>query len=85
MNYWHIRLHPNNKEAFPPEKVKKILTDTSDIGLGDPDEDWPGGKTQVEQFCINLKIGDRFIDYKYSSALYLSFFGYRAAYICSFN
>ncbi|MBU1579416.1 MAG: AAA family ATPase [Bacteroidetes bacterium] len=54
MNYWHIQLHPDNKGAFPPEKVKKILNDTSYIGLGE----WESGEDQIRQFVDILKIGD---------------------------
>lgn len=55
MNYWHLQLHPDNKVAFPPEKVKKILEETSYIGLG---EDWKRGEEQIRQFIKVLKIGD---------------------------
>lgn len=55
MNYWHLQLHPDNKGAFPPDTVKKILEDTSYIGLG---EDWKGGEEQIRQFKKVLKIGD---------------------------
>jgi len=54
MNYWHIQLHPDNKGAFPPEKVKKILNDTSYIGLGE----WESGEDQIRQFVDILKVGD---------------------------
>src|ERR1035437_7129276 len=54
MNYWHIQLHPDNTGDFPPEKVKRILNDTSFIGLGE----WEKGEYQIKQFVDVLKIGD---------------------------
>ena len=54
MNYWHIQLHPDNKGAFPPKKVKSILNETSYIGLGA----WENGEEQIRQFIDFLKLGD---------------------------
>mgnify|MGYP000994560024 CR=1 FL=1 len=53
MKYWHIQLHPGNKEAFPPKKVIEILKKTSYIGLGD----WEEGKKQINDFK-KMNIGD---------------------------
>ena len=50
MNYWHIQLHPDDRTAYPPEKIKEILTKTSFIGMGD----WPDGKSQINQF-VNVQ------------------------------
>lgn len=54
MNYWHIQLHPDNKGAFPPEKVRKVLNETSYIGLGE----WPEGEEQIRKFREDVVIGD---------------------------
>jgi 5-methylcytosine-specific restriction protein B len=54
MNFWHIQLHPDNKGAFPPDKIIKILNDTSFIGLGE----WDEGEEQIRKFKEDLKIGD---------------------------
>jgi hypothetical protein len=54
MNFWHIQLHPDNKESFPPDKVKNYLNNTSIIGLGD----WEDGEVQIEQFTNQMQIGD---------------------------
>lgn len=48
MNYWHMQLHPRKQKDFPPEKIKKILKETSYIGLD----------VKVSVFRNILKIGD---------------------------
>ncbi len=54
MNYWHIQLHPDDKAAFPTEKIKDILKQTSSIGMGE----WPKGKSMINQFKNEVNIGD---------------------------
>ncbi|MEW6077706.1 MAG: AAA family ATPase [Thermodesulfobacteriota bacterium] len=54
MNFWHMQLHRNDTKEIPPEKVRKILIETSYIGLGD----WDKGKAQIDQFKDELKVGD---------------------------
>ena len=52
MTFWHIQLHPDAISSWPPEKIKKILKETSYIGMGD---EWD--ERQIKQFCDELKIG----------------------------
>jgi MoxR-like ATPase len=54
MNYWHIQLHPDDKKAFPPDKIKHYLENTFIIGLGD----WKEGESQINQFRDKIQIGD---------------------------
>ena len=54
MNYWHIQLHPNNKNDFSNTVIEKILSDKKIIGLGE----WEKGESQRSQFQDKMKIGD---------------------------
>jgi MoxR-like ATPase len=53
MNFWHMQLHPDNRNAFPPELIRKMLNDISYIGLGGGDDN-----SQVVAFKTQMKIGD---------------------------
>jgi len=54
MNFWHIQLHPNDKQNWPPEKIKEILKETLCIGIGDDLEEG----TIIDQFTHVLENGD---------------------------
>src|ERR1700752_755408 len=54
MNYWHMQLHPDDKENFPVETIIEILKTKHIIGLGD----WPQGEEQREQFKSEMDKGD---------------------------
>lgn len=54
INYWHIQLHPDDKNSFSPELILQILEKKSVIGLGE----WEKGKDQITQFKEKMAIGD---------------------------
>ncbi len=54
MNYWHIQLHPDDRGTFDTEKIKKILSEKSVIGLGE----WEKGEDKINQFKDKMAIGD---------------------------
>ncbi|MEN9898279.1 MAG: hypothetical protein RLZZ66_1928 [Pseudomonadota bacterium] len=54
INYWHIQLHPDDKNSFSPELILKILEEKSVIGLGE----WEKGEDQITQFKEKMAIGD---------------------------
>ncbi|MDD3773314.1 MAG: AAA family ATPase [Weeksellaceae bacterium] len=54
MNYWHIQLHPDDRGTFDTEKIKKILSEKSVIGLGE----WEKGEDKINQFKDKMMIGD---------------------------
>lgn len=54
MNYWHIQLHPDDRGTFDTEKIKKILSKKSVIGLGE----WEKGEDKINQFKDKMAIGD---------------------------
>lgn len=54
MNYWHIQLHPDDRGTFDTEKIKKILSEKSVIGLGE----WEKGEDKINQFKDKMEIGD---------------------------
>jgi 5-methylcytosine-specific restriction protein B len=53
MNYWHIQLHPDDRGTFDTEKIKKILSEKSVIGLGE----WEKGEDKINQFKDKMAIG----------------------------
>lgn len=53
MNYWHIQLHPDDGGTFDTEKIKKILSEKSVIGLGE----WEKGEDKINQFKDKMAIG----------------------------
>jgi 5-methylcytosine-specific restriction protein B len=55
MNFWHMQLHPNNKDEVKREDVYKILTDKKIIGLG---AQWENDRGQPQKFSDEIKIGD---------------------------
>lgn len=52
MTFWHMQLHPEDTKNFPPEKIRRILYDTSYIGLGN----WES--SQVNDFKNRMTLGD---------------------------
>lgn len=54
MNFWHIQLHPNDRDAFPTDKVERILRETSYIGLGE----WKEGTDQIRKFRNDMEEKD---------------------------
>lgn len=54
MNYWHIQLHPNDRQNFPPEVIREILVQKLVIGLGE----WEDGEATRNQFIDRMSIGD---------------------------
>ena len=54
MIFWHIQLHPDDKAGWPPERIKRILEETSYIGMGE----WDEGERQIRDFCDELDIGN---------------------------
>ena len=55
MNYWHMQLHPNDKNAYTPEEILQIIKDKGVIGMG---ESWDNDKRQPEHFKEDAAIGD---------------------------
>lgn len=53
-NYWHIQLHPDNRDSFDTEKIKQILLEKSVIGLGE----WEKGEDKINQFKEKMAIDD---------------------------
>lgn len=54
MNFWHIQLHPNDRQNFPPEVIREILEQKLVIGLGE----WEDGEATRNQFIDRMSIGD---------------------------
>jgi len=54
MNYWHIQLHPNDRENFNIIQVREILEQRAVIGLGE----WSDGEAIINQFTESMAIGD---------------------------
>jgi hypothetical protein len=55
MNFWHMQLHPNNKDEVNRDEVIKILTDKKIIGLG---AQWENDRGQPQKFSKEINIGD---------------------------
>lgn len=55
MNYWHMQLHPNDKEAFDEDTIWNILMQTKTIGMW---HEWENDKEQPGIFKDTMKIGD---------------------------
>ena len=55
MNFWHMQLHPGDREAVNRNEVKKILKEKGVIGLGDQ---WPNDGGQPQKFQKEIRIGD---------------------------
>lgn len=55
MNFWHMQLHPNNKDEVNRDEVIKILTDKKIIGLG---AQWENDRGQPQKFSEEINIGD---------------------------
>jgi 5-methylcytosine-specific restriction protein B len=55
MNFWHMQLHPNNKDEVNRDEVIKILTDKKIIGLG---AQWENDRGQPQKFSDEINIGD---------------------------
>jgi hypothetical protein len=54
MNYWHIQLHPDDRETISSNVAVKILQDKSVIGVGD----WDAGRALIDQFKNEMQVGD---------------------------
>jgi MoxR-like ATPase len=54
MANWHIQLHPNDINNWSKEDIKKIISETSYVGIGD----WDEGQNQITQFRDKIKLGD---------------------------
>lgn len=54
MNYWHIQLHPNDRQNFPAQRIKEILEQKTIIGVGD----WEDGDATIKDFYERMNIGD---------------------------
>ena len=52
MTYWHMQLHPDDKNWG---KEQELLNDLSLIGIGDY---WEGGKSQIDNFKKDMKVND---------------------------
>lgn len=59
MKFWHMQLHPDNRDSFTPDVIKEILTKAKVIGLG---EGWPNVNgnpvDSPRQFTEDMNIGD---------------------------
>ena len=55
MNFWHMQLHPGDREAVNRNEVKKILKEKGVIGLGDQ---WPNDGGQPQKFQKEIRVGD---------------------------
>jgi AAA15 family ATPase/GTPase len=51
MTYWHMQLHPDDKNWG---REKELLEKKALIGIGD----WEGGQSQINQFKNEIQIGD---------------------------
>lgn len=58
MNFWHMQLHPDDKNSWSPEDILRIITDFGVIGMGDSGESWKNSKRQPEHFKDDASIGD---------------------------
>jgi len=52
MTYWHMQLHPDDKNWG---KEKELLNDLSLIGIGN---DWKSGESQINNFKKDMKVND---------------------------
>ena len=55
MNYWHMQLHPNDKDGVDFNGILKILEDYKVIGMG---ESWENDKDQPKVFKEEMQFGD---------------------------
>jgi hypothetical protein len=55
MNFWHMQLHPNNRNEVNRDEVVKILTEKKIIGLG---AEWANDRGQPKKFSNEIQIGD---------------------------
>lgn len=55
MNFWHMQLHPNDKDSWSREDIMKIITDIGVIGLG---KSWENDQGQPYHFMHEADIGD---------------------------
>ena len=55
MNYWHMQLHPNDRESFDEDTVWDILMKTKTIGMW---HEWENDKGAPVTFKEEMKIGD---------------------------
>lgn len=58
MNFWHMQLHAGDRSKYQIDVIKKILTEKSIIGLGDPNDGWTKGKSSAKYFKEKMGIGD---------------------------
>ena len=59
MNFWHMQLHPNDRQTFTNDLVKRIIQEKKVIGLGEAWKDKNGNDVDFpRQFSENMKIGD---------------------------
>jgi hypothetical protein len=47
MNFWHMQLHPNDKESLKKEAIVKILKEDAVIGMGAA---WDNDRGQPQNF-----------------------------------
>ncbi|AUX89188.1 AAA family ATPase [Acinetobacter lwoffii] len=55
MNFWHMQIHPSDKEAVNRTEAKRILLENGVIGLGNQ---WPNDRGQPQKFNTDVQIGD---------------------------
>lgn len=55
MNFWHMQIHPSDKEAVNRSEAKRILLENGVIGLGNQ---WPNDRGQPQKFKTDVQIGD---------------------------
>ncbi|WP_194240559.1 hypothetical protein [Acinetobacter portensis] len=55
MNFWHMQIHPSDKEAVNRSEAKRIILESGVIGLGNQ---WPNDRGQPQKFKTNVKVGD---------------------------
>ncbi len=53
MTYWHIQLHPDNRDDFNIDIIQDILISKKIIGLGK----WKKGESQIKQFKEQMSSG----------------------------
>lgn len=59
MNYWHMQLHPNDRNSFSAKKIIDILKNAKVIGLGEAWNDSNGTPVDFpRQFKEDMQIGD---------------------------
>jgi MoxR-like ATPase len=54
MNYWHIQMHPNNRQEFDRARITQILTETHYVGVGE----WDEGASKIRRFGEEVSLGD---------------------------